>query len=70
MYIFIDLHIYVFIGGVALRKKGTNSSRVCCDRIRENGSKPGEVRIGDKEEVFYNKGGEALAQVAQRCGGC
>ncbi len=25
---------------------------------------------GCKEEVFYNKGGEALAQVAQRGGGC
>ena len=23
-----------------------------------------------RKKLFYNKGGEALAQVAQRCGGC
>jgi len=30
----------------------------------------GENHVGYKEEVFYRDGGEALAQVAQRCGGC
>ena len=30
----------------------------------------GEIQVGCKEDVFYNKGGEALAQVAQRAGGC
>jgi len=28
-----------------------------------------DISIGQKEEVFYNKGGEALAQAAQRGGG-
>ena len=32
--------------------------------------KRGEIQVGCKENVFYNKGGEALAQVAQRGGGC
>ena len=31
-------------------------------------SKRGEIQAGYKPEVFYNKGGEALAQVAQRGG--
>jgi len=26
--------------------------------------------MADKEKVYYNKGGEALAQAAQRGGGC
>ena len=29
-----------------------------------------KVDLGWIEEPFYNKGGEALAQVSQRCGGC
>jgi len=47
-------------------------SKACCDRIRSNGFKPreGRFRLGDKEEVFYSEGGEALEQVAQRGGGC
>ena len=32
--------------------------------------KRGEIQIGQKEKSFYSKGGEALAQVAQRGGGC
>ena len=32
-------------------------------------TKRGEFQIECKEEVFYNKDGEALTQVAQRCGG-
>ena len=30
----------------------------------------GEISTGYKEKVFYDKGGEALKQVAQRGGGC
>ena len=30
----------------------------------------GQIQIGYKKEVFYNKGGEALEQVAQSGGGC
>ena len=30
----------------------------------------GEIQTGYKEKVFYDQGGEALAQVAQRGGGC
>ena len=26
--------------------------------------------VGYKEEAFYGKGGEALEQIALRCGGC
>jgi len=26
--------------------------------------------MGEKEKVFYSKGGEALEQIAQTCGGC
>ena len=26
--------------------------------------------MGHKEEIFYDKGGEALTEVAQRCSGC
>ena len=33
-------------------------------------TKGGEIQSGYKEEVFYSEGGEALAQVAQRAGGC
>ena len=47
-------------------------SRVCCDRTRGNGfklKKKGEIWTGYKES-FFNKSNEALAQVAQRGGGC
>ena len=33
-------------------------------------TKRGEIYTGYKEEVFHNEGGEALAQVDQRDGGC
>ena len=33
-------------------------------------SKRGEIQIGCEEEIFYNNVGEALAQIAQRGGGC
>jgi len=46
-------------------------SRVCCDRTREIVSnEKREIYVGYNEKVFYIKGGEALEQVAQRCGGC
>ena len=45
-------------------------SRVSCDRRKWLQTKRGHIQIGCKEEVFYNKGSEALAQVAQRGGGC
>jgi len=47
-------------------------SRVCCDGARGNGFKlkEGRFRLGIREVFFCNKGSEALAQVAQRCGGC
>jgi len=49
------------------KKEGDRlSSRVCCDTTREIGIKVKEdIQTGYKEEVFYSKGGEALAQVIQ-----
>ena len=41
-------------------------NKVCCDRTRGNG----EILTRYKEEAFYSMGGEALAEVAQRRGGC
>ena len=41
-------------------------SRVFCDTTRRNG----EIQTGYKKEVFYSKGGKAVAQVAQKGGGC
>ena len=43
-------------------------SRVCCDRTRGNSLKEGRFSLGIRQ-LFYNKGGEALERVAQRCGG-
>jgi len=39
------------------------------DKGKSFQGKRGEVWTGYKEEVFYSKGGEALAQAAQRGGG-
>ena len=52
-------------------KKGERLlSMAYCDRTRGNGFQLKEGRFKlSKEKVFYNKGGEALAQVAQRGGG-
>jgi len=53
-------------------KKGERLlSMAYCDRTRGNGFQLKEGRFKlSKEKVFYNKGGEALAQVAQRGDGC
>ena len=63
---------YLFILKEGYKKEGDRLfSRVCCDRTRGNGFKLKENRFRlDIMEVFYNKGGEALAQVAQRHSGC
>jgi len=44
-------------------------STICCDRMRGNGFKLKEGRFMlDKKKVFYSESGEALAQIARRCG--
>lgn len=55
------------------RKEGYRLfSSACWGRTRGNGFKfkeEGRFRL-DIRKKFYSEGGEALAQVAQRCGGC
>jgi len=55
----------------AYRKDAENIfSRACCDRTRSNSFKLREGRFRlDTLEIFYDKGGETLAQIAQRGGG-
>ena len=46
-------------------------SRICCDRMRGNGFRLKERRFRFSiRKKFSSKSGEALAQVAQRGGGC
>jgi len=55
----------------ACRKDGENIfSRACSDRTRSNGFKLREGRLTlDKEEIFYDEGGETLGQIGQRSSG-
>ena len=47
-------------------------SKICCDRIKGNDFKlkEGRFKLDIREKFFYNKGGEALAQVAHIGDGC
>ena len=45
------------------------SSSICCDRTRGNGFKLKERRFKLDSEVFYNKRGKTMEDVAQRDGG-
>lgn len=53
------------------KKEGGNLvSRFCCNRKGGNGFKiREETLIGYKRQVFYEKSGEALEEVAQKSGG-
>lgn len=56
--------------GGCKKEKDRLFSKVCGDRTRENGLKLKEWRFKlDIRNFFCNKGGEALEQVTQRCGG-
>ena len=49
------------------RRKGTDSSRVCCNRARGNGFKLQEERFRlDIKSIFHGKNREAMEQVAWR----
>ena len=53
------------------RKEGNRLfNRVCGNRTRGSGfkRKEGTFRLDIRKKIFYSEGGEALEQVAQRCG--
>lgn len=58
--------------GVCKKEEDRLLSKVCGDRTRGDGFKleEGRFRLDVRKEVFYNTGGEALEQVAQRSGRC
>ena len=58
---------YVLMRGWKLLSKVVFCMAICllCHQNRR-----GKISVGYKEEVLYNKGSEALAQVARRGGGC
>jgi len=62
---------FQYLNGVCKKEGDKLFSRVCCDRTGGNDLKlKGEIYTEYKEEFFYSKSGEALAQVAQRGGRC
>ena len=57
---------FQYLNGIYRKKGDRLFSRVCGDRTRGNDCKLKERRY--KEKVFFREDGEALEQVAQRCG--
>jgi len=67
-----DVLVFNFLKGSCKKEGDRLFSRVCCDRTKGNDFKLKErrFRLDMRKEFFYSKGGEAVAQVAQRGGGC